>query len=160
MPGCLPLFFLLAMAVVGLGIWFAPVEMPKRVRPAGLGKVYVKNDRLTDFVVRRKSPLPLHLPFHADPEYQEDAAAASMALLRPVKILPPPPYALFEQAADSAVLDAESLLALPGEASPEPSVPEAPLSDAAEMNSQPQADKEPIFHPGVENEPDGEEAQP
>ena len=60
MPGCLPLFFLLAMIVVGTGLWFAPVEMPERVRPKGVGKVYVKNDRLTDFVLRRKSPLPLH----------------------------------------------------------------------------------------------------
>lgn len=159
MPGCLPLFFVLALGVVGLGIWLAPVEMPERVRPAGVGKVYVKQDRLTDFVVRRTSPLPLHLPLHADPEYQEDAAAAAMALLRPVEILTPPPNDLFAQAADSAVLDAEALLALPGETAPAP-VAENPAPAVQEPDSQLRPDDGPVFHPGVEKEPDGEEVQP
>lgn len=164
MPGCLPLFFLMAMVVVGLGLWFAPVEMPERVRPKGVGNVYVKKDRLTDFVLRRTSPLPLHLPIHADPEYQEDAAAAAMPLLRPVDILTPPANALFTQAPDSAVLDAEALLALPGE--PAPAViapPVQPQPSEAEPAPMP-ADAEPVFHPGVEKENDapevdGEEVQ-
>lgn len=113
MPGCLPLFFLMALVAVGAGMWFAPVEMPKRVTPKGVGRVGVKNDRLTDFVVRRTSPLPLHLPLHADPEYQEDMAAAAMPLLRPVSILPPPPMPIFDAAPDSSVLNAEELLAYP-----------------------------------------------
>ncbi|MBR5194841.1 MAG: hypothetical protein IKW48_01720 [Akkermansia sp.] len=113
MPGCLPLFFLMALVAVGAGLWFAPVEMPKRLMPKGVGRVGVKNDRLTDFVVRRTSPLPLHLPLHADPEYQEDMAAAAMPLLRPVSILPPPPMPIFDAAPDSSVLNAEELLAYP-----------------------------------------------
>lgn len=153
MPGCLPLFFLLAMIVVGTGLWFAPVEMPERVRPKGVGKVYVKNDRLTDFVLRRKSPLPLHLPLHADPEYQEDLAAASMSLMRRAQIVPPPPQELFDPAADSAVLDAAALLELPpmpvaGSSATESSV-EAPVG------SQP-ATGAPVFPPAA----DGEEVQP
>lgn len=153
MPGCLPLFFLLALIVVGTGLWFAPVEMPERVRPKGVGKVYVKNDRLTDFVLRRKSPLPLHLPLHADPEYQEDLAAASMPLARRAQIVPPPPQELFDPAADSAVLDAAALLELP----PVPAV-EAPTTESsAKTPSVPQsAAEETEFPPAV----DGEEVQP
>lgn len=130
MPGCLPLFFLMTLVAVGAGLWFAPVEMPKRVMPKGVGRVGVKNDRLTDFVVRRTSPLPLHLPLHADPEYQEDMAAAAMPLLRPVSILPPPPMPIFDAAPDSSVLNAEELLAYPEppvhrvEAAPAPVEPE------------------------------------
>ena len=77
MPGCLPLFFLLALGVTALCLWIAPVKMPERVRSKGVGEVYVKEDRLTHFLLRRQSPLPLHLPNSADPEYQEDVAAAS-----------------------------------------------------------------------------------
>lgn len=138
MPGCLPLFFLLSMVVVGVGIWFVPVEMPKRIRPAGVGRVYLRQDRLTDFVLRRTSPLPLHLPQHADPEHREDMAAASMPLLRPVNILPPPPMPVFDEAPDSAVLDAAELLRFP-----DAEVPAEPAASA----------------PGVGQGNDGEEVQ-
>ncbi len=161
MPGCLPLFFLMAMVVVGAGMWFAPVEMPKRPVPKGVGRVYIRNDRLTDFMLRRMSPIPLHLPLHADPEHQEDMAAASMPLLRPVTILPPPPMPMFDEAPDSAVLNAADLLAYPDV--PAPAAPPV----APETASQPAATAEPqvspVFHPGVENAEDtedGEEVQP
>ena len=160
MPGCLPLFFLMAMAVVGVGIWFAPVEMPKRVKPKGIGHVYVKKDRLTDFVVRRTSPLPLHLPLHADPEYQEDAAAASMPLLRPVSIVPPPPMPIFDAAPDSSVLHAEDLLAFPDEQQEVPPPAPAEPSPQAEESRESPMQVTPVFHPGVENESDGEEVLP
>ena len=87
MPGCLPLFFLLALGVAALCIWIAPVKMPERVRPKGTGQVFVKTDRLTHFLLRRQSPRPLHLPNSADPEYHEDAAAAAMPLLRSAQAL-------------------------------------------------------------------------
>lgn len=168
MPGCLPLFFLLAMVVVGVGLWVAPVEMPERVRPRGVGKVYKKEGRLTDFVLRRQSPLPLHLPLHADPEYREDLAAASMPLLREFCVLPPPPQELFDSAADSAVLDAEALLELPpllsetASAAAQPAPASAPAPEPQpEPVAEPQpATEEPVFHPGVENAADGEEVQP
>ena len=149
MPGCLPLFFLLAMVVVGACVWFVPVEMPERVRANGEGKVYIKNDRLSKFVLRRESPLPLHLPQHVDPEYQEDLAAASMPLQNQVKLLPPPPMPLFAEAADSAVLDAEKLLALPGTQEPAESVEESPVSVPA---AEAPAVQTPLFHPAVEGD--------
>lgn len=159
MPGCLPLFFLMALVVVGLGLWLAPVEMPERVHPRGNGQVLMKNDRLTRFLLQRRSPLPLHLPHRADPEYQEDAAAASMPLLRPETLLPPPPQPVYSQVADSVVLNAEDLLALPGDATPgtvesTTPVPEPPAEPAASGSA-------PVFHPGVEKElENGEEVQP
>lgn len=164
MPGCLPLFFLLSMVVVGAGIWLAPVEMPQRTRPKGIGRVYVKNDRLTNFVLRRQSPLPLHLPLHADPEYREDLAAASMPLLRNSDVVPAPPQVLLETVPDSAVLDAAALLALPVDA-PD-SLPAEPVAAEEDNRVQPEVVEPqqivpaPVFHPGVEKEIDEEEVQP
>lgn len=158
MPGCLPLFFLLAMILVGVGLWVAPVKVPERVKPRGVGKVYKKEGRLTDFVLRRQSPLPLHLPLHADPEYREDLAAASMPLLRESRVLPPPPQELFDPAADSAVLDAAALLELPPMLS-EPAPLAAEPTPTTEPEPQPAAE-DPVFHPGVETAADGEEVLP
>ena len=162
MPGCLPLFFLIAVVVVGVGIWFAPVRMPEPVRPEGVGRVSIKKDRLTDFVLRRKSPLPLHLPLHADPEFQEDIAQESMALLRPVRLQTPPPIPLFEESGDSAVLDKELLLALPPAEAAQSSPAETPQQEDAEYplededypETQSSSAAEPVFHPGVERESD------
>lgn len=156
MPGCLPLFFVLSLGVVALGLWLAPVEMPERVRPKGVGTVQVKEDRLTRFLLRRMSPLPLNLPHKADPEYQEDAAAAAMPLLRPVQILTPPPLPVCSPVADSVVLSRETLLELPGDA-PEPAVSEAAVEPVPAGKDADVA--EPVFHPGVEKEMDvaGEE---
>ena len=154
MPGCLPLFFGLAVIVVGCIVWFAPVEMPERVRPEGLGRVSVKDGRLINFIVKRQSPLPLHMPLHADPEFREDVAAAAMPLLRPARLEPLPPLPLFDPAADSAVLSAEKLLALPGDSvsEPEPAVP------APQPAAQPALESvEPVFHPSVDNVPEEDE---
>lgn len=160
MPGCLPLFFGLALLVVGAGIWFAPIRMPERVRPEGVGRVSIKEDRLTHFVVRRQSPLPLQMPLHADPEFQEDLAAASMPLKRAIELQPLPPQPLFDTAADSAVLHAESLLALPGESpAPQP----APVAEPAAAPQPSLQTEEPVFHPGVDSasdEEDSEEVRP
>lgn len=161
MPGCLPLFFLLALGVAALCIWIAPVKMPERVRPKGTGQVFVKTDRLTHFLLRRQSPLPLHLPNSADPEYHEDAAAAAMPLLRSARILPPPAQPVGPVVADSAVLDEAALLELPGEPAPvaEPEVA-APAVQPAPADVPAADQQQPVFHPGVENEMDGEEVQP
>ncbi|MEE1264789.1 MAG: hypothetical protein UHH87_00720 [Akkermansia sp.] len=156
MPGCLPLFFGLALIVVGAGIWLAPVRMPERVRPEGVGRVSVKDDRLIHFIVRRQSPLPLHMPLHADPDFREDVDAAAMPLLRPARLEPLPPQPLFDSAADSAVLSAEKLLALPGEAevvppsaTPAPQPAGLPAIEA----------EEPVFHPSVDKVTEDEDSE-
>ena len=165
MPGCLPLFFLLALGITVAIIWFVPVKMPQRVRPMGVGSVYKKEGRLADFLIRRNSPLPLHLPLHADAEYQEDVAASAMPLLRPVKVQTPPREVIFNDEWESAVLDVASLLALPGEETPKnPQEGEAAPAavPAAAPAAAPSPAAEPVFHPGVEQEgeADREEVQP
>lgn len=158
MPGCLPLFFLFSLIVTGGIIWLAPVEMPSPHAPKGVGKVHVKKDRLTDFMLRRQSPLPLYLPLHADPEYNEDLAAAAMPLLRQAQVLPPPPLPLFDSAVDSAVLDAADLLALPAPA--EAADQSAQTVREGTSREEPDLPAAPVFHSGMEQEPDGEEVQP
>ena len=159
MPGCLPLFFLFSLLVTAGIIWLAPVEMPRPHMPKGVGKVHVKKDRLTNFMLRRQSPLPLYLPLHADPEYNEDLAAAAMPLLRQAQVLPPPPLPLFDSAVDSAVLNAEDLLALP--AAPGPSEQTAQAAAGEETpHEESVLPVEPVFHPGVEQVVDGEEVKP
>ena len=157
MPGCLPLFFALVLVVVGGAIWVAPVRMPERVRPEGVGRVSVKDDRLIHFIVKQQSPLPLHMPLHADPEFREDVDAAAMPLLRPARLEPLPPQPLFSPAADSAVLSAEKLLVLPGavEVAPEPVVPVSQPAALPVIESE-----APVFHPSVDKvaeEDDSEE---
>ena len=161
MPGCLPLFFTLALAVTVGIIWVVPVKMPERVRPRGVGAVHMKEGRLADFIIRRNSPLPLHLPMHADPEFREDASATAMPLLHPVRVLTPPRQPIFDDERDSAVLNPTDLLALP-EVRSTVTEAEARLIPVTEPSPAPAAAAAPIFHPGVDNEPDvdGEEVQP
>ena len=156
MPGCLPLFFVLALGVVGGAIWVAPVRMPERVRPEGVGRVSVKDDNLIHFIVKRQSPLPLHMPLHADPEFREDVDAAAMPLLRPARLEPLPPQPLFSPAADSAVLSAEKLLALPGAEETEP----APVVPAPQPAALPAVEAEaPVFHPSVDKVSEEEDSE-
>lgn len=111
MPGCLPLFFLLAALLVGGVICLVEVTLPKPIRPRGVGNVYYRNDELTRFQVRQHAALPLRLPAYADPAAQLPLPKRPLTLKReagPVPALPPA-----GQAPDSAVLSADALLALP-----------------------------------------------
>ena len=133
MPGCLPLFFGLALIVVGAGIWLAPVRMPERVRPEGVGRVSVKDDRLIHFIVRRQSPLPLHMPLHADPDFREDVDAAAMPLLRPARLEPLPGEAEV----------------VPPSVNPAPQPAGLPAIEA----------EEPVFHPSVDKVTEDEDSE-
>ena len=113
MPGCLPLFFLVAAVVVGCIICMVQVTLPRQVRPKGVGNIYYRNDELTRFQVRQRSALPLRLPAFADPAAHQPIADHSLPLERKIGPLPAAPYSVTPQAPDSAVLDAEYLLALP-----------------------------------------------
>lgn len=120
MPGCLPLFFLMAAAVTGVVIALVHVTLPQQLRPRGVGNVYYRNDELTRFQVRQSSALPLRLPAYADPAAHSPAEAPGLPLKRELTPLPAPPYSLLSDAApDSAVLDAGSLLALPPAEAPQ-----------------------------------------
>lgn len=111
MPGCLPLFFMLAALVSGLVMWLVEVKLPEPFRPRGTGVVHYRNDELTRFQVRQRSALPLRLP--GDPATQLPGPLHTLPLTRAVELQPAPPLPITTEPPDSAVLDAASLLRLP-----------------------------------------------
>lgn len=117
MPGCLPLFMLLAALVTGGVMWLVQVRMPEPFRPRGTGTVHYRNDELTRFQVRQRSALPLRLPAYADPAAHLPELNYELPLSRPVNLQPAPPLPITTEPPDSAVLDAATLLQLPPEQS-------------------------------------------
>ena len=118
MPGCLPLFVLLAALVTGGLMCLVQVRLPAPIRPRGVGTVDYRNDELTRFQVRQRSALPLRLPTYADPAEQLPEAPQELPLNRPVNLLPAPPLPITTEPPDSAVLDAAFLLQLPPQEEP------------------------------------------
>lgn len=115
MPGCLPLFFAMsALAVAGVML-LVEVKLPEPLRPRGVGNVFYQNDELTRFQVRQHSALPLQLPVYADPTARLPLPSHELPLHREVKLETPPAQTFSSEAPDSAVLNAEELLALPPE---------------------------------------------
>lgn len=116
MPGCLPLFFVLAALVVVGIISLVRVVTPEPLRPRGVGNVYYRNDELTRFQVRQRSAMPLRLPVYADPAARPPIPEHPLDPVRQVELQATPAVTSLPGAApDSAVLNAESLLALPPE---------------------------------------------
>lgn len=113
MPGCLPLFFLLAALVTGSFICLVSVTMPTPYRARGTGAVSYRNDELTRFQVRQRSALPLRLPTYADPAAQLLLPAKGLPLCRNVQLQEAPVQTISPEPPDSAVLDAATLLRLP-----------------------------------------------
>lgn len=111
--GCLPLFFLLAVIFITGMLWLIPVKKEEPHRPKGVGTAYYRADELMQFIVKQRSLLPLQMPTRADPEFQEDIAAAAMMQRRRVGLVPAPPQALLPQVPDSVVLDPAEMLKLP-----------------------------------------------
>ena len=111
MPGCLPLFFLLAALATGAVMWLVQVRLPAHFRPRGTGVVHYRNDELTRFQVRQRSALPLRLP--RDPAAMLPEPEHALPLHRPVLLQAAPPLPITPEPPDSAVLDADSLLRLP-----------------------------------------------
>lgn len=113
MPGCLPLFFLLAAIVVGLLMLLVEVKMPERVRPMGLGKVTYRNDEITAMRMQLRSPLPLILPVFADPSRKDAAAGQNLPRRFEPALTPAPEQPLFSAVPASMVVDESVLLELP-----------------------------------------------
>lgn len=108
--GCLPLFVAGVFLAVLTAIWLVPVKKPEPLRPLGVGEVMRECDAVTEFLAREHSPLPLLQPRAIDPDFDE---VERMPLRRELEPMPAPPARLFSAAPDSAVLEAENLLALP-----------------------------------------------
>lgn len=113
MPGCLPLFFLLAALATAGVIWLVRVKLPEPFRPRGVGDVQYRNDELTRFQVRQRSALPLRLPQYADPAAQLPLEQRELSTARRAELQEAPPLPLTTEPPDSAVLSAAELLELP-----------------------------------------------
>jgi len=123
MPGCLPLFFLLAALVVAALMLLVNVQMPQRVRPHGHGKVTYRNDEITAMRMQLRSPLPLILPVYADPSRKDVAAGQTLPRRFEAELFPAPEQPLFDTVPASMVMDETKLLELP---------PAAPANEAKE----------------------------
>lgn len=113
MPGCLPLFMLLAAIIVGALLLLVDVKMPERVRPEGRGKITYNNDAITAMRVQLRSPLPLLLPVYADPTRQDTEVGQNLPRRFEASITPAPVQPIFDTVPASMVTDEQQLLALP-----------------------------------------------
>lgn len=125
MPGCLPLFFLMAALVVALIMLAVRVSLPATPPPRGVGNVYYRNDELTRFRVRQHSALPMRFPDSIDPVAQLPIPEHNLPLPRKMPLQPAPPAYLPDNIPDSIVLDPELLLKLPPPANEQQDSPES-----------------------------------
>ena len=120
MPGCLPLFVILAaLLVVGIAIVFK-VNLPPLMEPRGEGNIIYRQDELTRFRVRQLSALPLRLPAAVDPAARSLVPEHKLPLHPTMQLVPPPSQLSPACDHESAILDDAYLLELPPEADPTP----------------------------------------
>lgn len=114
--GCLPLYVMVALAVLGTLIWLAPVETPRHAMPKKLGIVDFLRDDSADFFISLRSPLPL--PFVGS------AADAPLRVELPPLQAPamevPPSLGDVSPLPDSAALPREEMLRMPSGMQPQP----------------------------------------
>lgn len=130
MPGCMPLFTLLSALFFGGLMMLVQVKMPEPIRPKGEGNVYYRDDAILRFQISQRSPQPLHLPDSLDPARDKYTTAATFSWIKPVTLLPLESPRIYNPAPDSAVLDAEDLMALPPL---QQEMPEGDTSDSSEQ---------------------------
>lgn len=159
MPGCLPLFVLIAGACVVLGLMFVEVRKPEPLRPRGEGNVYYRNDELLHFHAFQRSPLPFRLPASIDPAQTPDREMPPLSPERKVELLPAPAPSLFGSAPDSAVLEKASLLRLPPPEEEIPAAEPSPESESGDSSSR-ERESPAAAPPLTEESSSGKEAQP
>lgn len=121
--GCLPLFLLLSVAVIGGGLWLLPVKMKERLRPSGEGKVFYHSSGLMNYEAVRKSPLTLPSRSIAEDIFYQDSHSMYDSVSREADLRKAPPMDILPLVADSAVISRETLLELPP---PEPPRQQSP----------------------------------
>ncbi len=110
--GCMPVFLLLAVALL-VGVFaLVRVEMKAPLRPAGEGNVLYRKDELLETQIRQRSPLPLRLPRYVAP-LRQDEGVVNLPLRRSLQATQAPEELPYPAAADSVVLNAATLLELP-----------------------------------------------
>lgn len=112
--GFLPLYVLLSALLLGGLLWLVPIRMPEDERPGRIGRVYYRDDRLLQFHLMQRSPLPFSLPDGVDPA-AEPVGRLEVPLRRPAALMGLEPLPLYGASGDSCVLDEVDLLALPPE---------------------------------------------
>ncbi len=110
--GCMPVFFLLALALLAGVLLLLRVEMSPPLRPAGEGSILHRKDELVETQIRQRSPLPLRLPRYIAP-LRQDEGIVNLPLRRTLAAAEAPEESPFAAAADSVVLNAATLLELP-----------------------------------------------
>lgn len=128
--GFLPLYVLLSALLLGGALWLVPIRMPAEKLPAHIGRVYYRDDRLLQFHLMQRSPLPFTLPEGVDPA-AEPVGHPGLSLKRPASLLGLEPLPLYAESGDSCVLDDVDLLALPPESPSLGSVSSDAVSDSA-----------------------------
>ena len=107
--GCLPLYVVVALGVLGTLIWMAPVEMPRHDLPKKIGAVdFVHNDT-ADFFISLRSALPL--PFVGSSA--DEPLRAELPPMQPPAMETPPSLGDVSTLPDSAVLPRAEMLRMP-----------------------------------------------
>lgn len=134
--GCLPLFLLLSVAVIGGGLWLLPVKMKERLRPSGEGKVFYHSSGLMNYEAVRKSPLTLPSRSIAEDIFYQDSYSMYDSVSREADLRKAPPMDILPMVADSAVISRETLLELPPPAS-------EPAAESTESSVTPDSEVKP-----------------
>ncbi len=110
--GCMPVFLLAALLLLGGVLMLVRVEMPMPLQAAGEGNIFYRKDALLFSQIRQRSPLPMMLPDFVDPARQQEELI-DLPLRRELKLLEAPEESPFAAAPDSVVLNPIALLELP-----------------------------------------------
>lgn len=111
--GCLPLFFLVSCIFFGVIFWTVPVELPKPIKPAGVGQVMISDTGMTLLRVRHSAPFPMLHALSVDPGFKTDMADQEMPLVVPASLQLPPREEILPPSPESYVLFEDDLLELP-----------------------------------------------
>lgn len=137
--GCLPLFFLLSVGLIGGGLWVLPVQMPLRQHPSGQGRVYYHSSGLINYEAARKSPLTLRTDADPGGFFYKDSEKLYKSVGRDAELRKAPPLDILPLVANSVVINRDLLLELPPEHRAEVSETTGP-GEGAEI--QPEESKE------------------
>ena len=107
--GCLPLYVVVALGVLGTLVWMAPVETPRHELPKKLGIVDFLHDDSADFLVSLRTTLPL--PFVGSAA--DEPLRAELPPMQAPAMEAPPPLGDVSPLPDSAVLPRAEMLRMP-----------------------------------------------
>lgn len=110
--GCLPLFIVGALGFLTLLLLLFRVTLPGDAPTDGEGNIYVEQSALNEASARNASPLPMSLPYYADPT-KDRKFWADLPLQRPARLLPAPQLSPFDAPRLSVILKRDELLELP-----------------------------------------------